>query len=77
MTAITANRINLQDINRGLPVLARFCAYLGAIAATLRMYCMAPQAIQTQACCISSHPVRLPGQEAARLPGLPAALHWA
>ncbi len=33
MTAITANRISLQGMNRGLPVLARFCAYIGVIAA--------------------------------------------
>jgi len=33
MTAITANRISLQGMNRGLPVLARFCTYLGTIIA--------------------------------------------
>ncbi len=32
MTAIAETRPNLAAINRGLPVLARFCAYLGAIA---------------------------------------------
>jgi len=32
MTAITASRLNLETINRGLPAFARFCTYLGAIA---------------------------------------------
>jgi len=31
MTAITASRFSLDDLNRGLPGFARFCTYLGAI----------------------------------------------